>query len=319
VFLAVAALVWWLAHQTGTFYVAGLGSPGSELLGPLLPAISAGLVAALVFSVVDAGAGSWAAGVAVAMLLALPGFVLLHRVSLNGPPLEVGVMLTLAVMLYAPRFSLAYGTIAAITAVFVSPAAVGLPLAAMCWAVMTRRGIGRAWRRIAVSLAPLLLSILLARWVGHAWSSAELTLGWRGHLDDGLHAAGVVIGDQLAPTLTTPALRWFAIADLTLLMVAVNLVAWRRLRRLGASDAVTARFHPAVAVTAAGLAVGLALRWLFVPGSSSLDLGAVFPLVVLALIATVGSIGQLWSRWPRWGKVLCLVVLVGWVQAALRA
>lgn len=318
VFLAVATLVWWFAHQGGTFFIAGMSSPGSELLGPLLPAVSAGLVAALVFSVVDAGAGSWAAGVAVVMLLALPGFMPLHRLSLNGPPLEVGVMLTLAVMLYAPRFSLAYGAIAAATAVFVSPAGLGLPLAAMTWAVMTRRGVGRAWRRILVSLSPLLLAVLLGRWLGSAWGG-QLVPGWRGHLDDGLQAAGTVIGNQLAPTLTNPALRWFAIADLTLVLVAVIAVAWRRVRRLGAFDAIAARFHPAVAVTAAGLAAGLALRWLLVPASPALDLDAVFPLVVLALVATVGSVGQLWRRWPLWGKAICVVVLLGWLQAALRA
>lgn len=319
VFLAVAALVWWFAHQSGTFFIAGMSSPASDLLGPLLPAVSAGLVAALVFSVVDAGAGAWAAGVAVVMLLALPGFLPLHRASLNGPPLEVGVMLTLAVMLYAPRFSLAYGAIAAATAVFVSPAGVGLPLAAMTWAVMTRRGIGRAWRRILVSLSPVVIAVLLGRWWGHAWPTHELELGWRGHLDDGLRAAGGVIGDQLAPTLDNPALRWFAIADLTLLMVAVIVVAWRRIRRLKAFDAITARFHPAIAVTAAGLAVGLALRWLLVPASPAIDLDAVFPLVVLALVATMGSVGQLWVRWPRWGKVVCGLVVLGWLQAALRA
>ena len=318
VFLAVAVLVWWFAHQAGTFFIDGMSSPASELLGPLLPAVSAGLVAALVFSVVDAGAGSWAAGVAVVMLLALPGFMPLHRLSLNGPPLEVGVMLTLAVMLYAPRFSLAYGSIAAATAVFVSPAGLGLPLAAMTWAVMTRRGVGRAWRRILVSLLPLLLAVLLGRWLGSAWEG-QLALGWRGHLDDGLHAAGNVIGDQLAPTLTNPAVRWFAIADLTLVLVAIIVVAWRRIRRLGAFDAIAARFHPSIAVTAAGLAVGLALRWLLVPASPALDLDAVFPLVVLALVATVGSVGQLWPKWPLWGKVLCGIVLLGWLQAALRA
>jgi hypothetical protein len=101
--------------------------------------------------------------------------------------------------------------------------------------------------------------------------------------------------------------------------VAVIVMAWRRVRRLGAFDAITARFHPAVAVTSAGLAVGLALRWLLLPGSAPIDLDAVFPLVVLGLVAVAGSVGQLWSRWPRWGKLLCGLVLLGWLQAALRA
>jgi hypothetical protein len=40
---------------------------------------------------------------------------------------------------------------------------------------------------------------------------------------------------------------------------------------------------------------------------------------VLGLVAVAGSVGQLWSRWPRWGKLLCGLVLLGWLQAALRA
>lgn len=318
-FLLVAALVWWFAHQDGAFFITGMSSSASGLLGPLLPAISAGLIAALIFSVVDAGAGSWAASTAVVMFLALPGLLPLHRSSLAGPPLTAAVMMTLAVMLYAPRFSLAYGGIAAVAAVFVSPAGLGLPLAAMAWAAMTRHTEGRrAGRRVVLSLAPVALAVLLTRWLGSAWP-ADSALAWRGHLDDGLQAAGTVIGDQLAPTLSNPALRWFAIADLTLVLVAVTVVAWRRVRRLGAFDAVPARFHPAVAVTAAGLAIGLALRWLLVPASPPLDLEAVFPLVVLALVAVVGSVGLLWRRWPLWGKVLCGLVLLGWLQAALRA
>jgi hypothetical protein len=128
-----------------------------------------------------------------------------------------------------------------------------------------------------------------------------------------------VIGDQLAPTLANPALRWFAIADLSLLLVAVTVVAWRKVRRLKAFDAIAARFHPAVAVTAAGFALGLALRWLLVPASPRPDLVAMLPLVALALIATAGSVGMLWKQWPRWGKLLCLLLLLGWLQAAVRA
>ena len=105
---------------------------------------------------------------------------------------------------------------------------------------------------------PLLAALALAHVVGDAWPD-NATLAWRGHLDEGLRAAGRVVGDQLAPTLTNPALRFFAIADITLILGALAIVAWRRIRRLEAFHAINARFHPALAVTAIGLCLGLAI------------------------------------------------------------
>ncbi|HRP08273.1 MAG TPA: hypothetical protein PLL69_07280, partial [Gemmatimonadales bacterium] len=118
------------------------------------------------------------------------------------------------------------------------------------------------------------------RFTGDEWSGG-VALAWRGHLDEGLRAAGRIVGDQLAPGIDTPALRFFAIADLTLLIGAVLVMAWRRIRRLDAFDAINARFHPVLAVSASSLAAGLALRWLLIADSPAPDLAAMFPFVVL--------------------------------------
>src|SRR5690606_3883183 len=242
---------------------------------------------------------------AAVVVIALPGFLPLHASSLEGPPATASTLLTVAAMLYAPRFSLAYGSLAAVTAVFMSTAAAGLPLAAVIWAWLQRHpGNGRK-RRTLLAAVPLLLAVVIGQFAGHEWDGMELA--WRGHLDDGLRAAGTIIGDQLAPTIDTPALRFFAIADLTLLIGAVLVMAWRRIRRLKAFDAINARFHPVLAVTASSLAAGLALRWLLIADSPAPDLAAVFPLVVLAAIATIGSVGILWRTWPGWGKLLAAV------------
>lgn len=296
----------------------GLDAPWSGLLGPLLPAVSAGLLAGLSFSIVDAAAGGWAAALAALVVVVLPGFAPLHSSSLDGPPLTAITLLMIAVMVYAPRFSLGYGILAAIAAVFVSPAGVGLPLAAIAWAMMTRRASDRGgMTRVLFAVLPLLAAVALGQLVGDGWPN-DTAIGWRGRLDDGLRAAGTIIGDQLAPTIDTPALRFFAIADITLLLGALMVVAWRRIRRLTAFDALPARFHPVLALTAVALCIGLALRWLLVPASASPDLAAVFPLVVLVALASVGSAAQLWRNWPRWGKLLALVLFLGWLQAAVR-
>ncbi len=283
-----------------------------------MPAVAAGLIAGLSFSIVDAAAGGWAAALAALVVVVLPGFGPLHASSLTGPPLTAITLLMIAVMVYAPRFSLGYGLLAATGAVFVSPAGLGLPLAAVAWAARSGRSSASGGRRrVLFALLPLLAAVLLAHFVGDGWPD-DTGLGWRGHLDDGLRAAGTIIGDQLAPTLDTPAIRWFAIADITLLLGALIVVAWRRIRRLSAFEAVSARFHPVLAIVGVSLVLGLALRWLLVPASPAPDLAAVFPLVVLVALASVGSAAQLWHNWPRWGKVVALVLFVGWLQAALR-
>lgn len=314
-----ATLVWWHVHRDGLFYVVGLAEPFSSMLGPLLPAVSAGLAAAVALSVVDATAGPVAGIVAAATMVALPGFLPLHHESLSGPPLLALTLLMLGLMLQAPRFSVAYGTMAATAAVYIDPAGMGLPLAAVGWAIVVRRSGGNGtWTRVGLAVLPLVVALATARWTGDAWPD-DGVLAWRGRLDEGLRAAGTIVGDQLAPTLGSGALRWFAIADVSLILLAVLIVAWRRSLPIDRPGSLLRRHLLATAVVVASIAAGLTLRWLLMPKTPSPALSGVFPVTVLLALASVAAIASLWPRWPRWGRVLALVLIVGWLQAAVRA
>lgn len=318
-FLAAALVVWWVARADGFFVLLGVPEPTASLLGPVLAATSAGLTAAMALSLVDAAAGTMAGIAAAVVVLVLPGFLAVHRTSLTGPPLTAITLMMLGVMLHAPRFSIAYGALAATAVVFVAPSGLGLVLAAIGWAAVVRPGRGSGTpQRLLLTVAPLIVAMALVRWLGSAWTD-PLQLGWRRGLDEGLRAAGRIIGDQMAPTLGTPAIRWFAIADLTLLLLGVGVVAWRRMAARPAADAPAARFLPATLVLALGLSAGLAMRWMFLPDSPVPDLATVFPLAVLGALAAVASVATLWPRWPRWGKAIAIVIALGWLQAAIRA
>jgi len=296
----------------------GVEEPWSSELGPLLPALSAGLTAAMALSLVDAAAGTIAGIVAAAVVLLLPGFLPLHRTSLTGPPLTAVTLMMIAVMLHAPRFSVAYGMLAATAAVFIDPAGAGLVFAAVAWAWLVegaRRGDRLA--RIGLAALPLLLASVLTLKVGSAWPMT-LEFGWHGDLDEGLHAAGIVFGDQLAPTLSA-AVRWFAVADLTLLLIALGVVTWRRIGASPRAETASRRLLPALLVTALGLSVGLIATWLALPRTPLPTLEDLFPLLGILVVATVASIALLWPKWPRWGKVAVLILVIGWAQAALRS
>lgn len=316
--LATALLVWWCAHASGTFFVVGLGAPWSEWLGPLLPAICAGLTVTLTLSIVDGAAGAVAGIAAAVVVLLLPGFVPLHRASLTGPPLLTLTVATLGVMLYAPRFSLAYGTLAALAAVQVAQAGIGLPAAAAAWALLADRQRTRgAGRRVALAVVPLLILVVLSRWTGDGWPHGE-AIAWRGGLDRAFRAAGEIIGDQLAPGIRSATLRWFLIADGALLLIAVVVVAWRRVVRMQPHATTLRRLYPAAGVLALAYAAGLAMRTLLLTGTPEPDLAAVFPLALLCALMSVTSIAVLWPRWPRAGKIVAVVLMLGWMQAALR-
>ncbi len=310
--------VWWRARSDGYFILMGVGEPWSSTLGPLLPALSAGLTAAMALSLVDAAAGTIAGIVAAVAVMLLPGFMPLHRTSLTGPPLTAVTLTMIGVMLHAPRFSIAYGILAATAAVFIAPAGVGLVLAAVAWAWWVEGARpGDRLTRLALASLPLLLAAVLALKVGSTWP-ATLVFGWHGNLDEGLHAAGVVFGDQLAPNLSV-AVRWFAVADLTLLLIALGVVTWRRIEASPRADTVSRRLLPALLITALGLIVGLVVTWLALPLTPLPTLEELFPLLGILVVATVASVATLWPRWPRWGKAAVLIVVMGWAQAALRA
>jgi hypothetical protein len=314
----MAALVWWRCRADGVFYLVGIGGDLSATLGPLFPAVCAGLTIAIALLIVDTAAGPFAGVVAAICVASLPGFMPLHRTSLLGPPLLSATMMILAVMVHAPRFSIAYGSLAAIAAVFISPAGVGLPAAAVAWALSHRERENGTVKRAVFAIAPLALAIALSRVIGDEWPEKS-TIAWRGGLDRGLQAAGTVIGDQLAPLIHSHAMRFFALADLSLIVVALVILAWRRVRRSSAEDALIRRLFSAAGVLALAYAVGLAVRTMVIAETPLPDLVAVLPLVVVATAVIVTSIAVFWPRWNRWGKLAVVILLLGWLQAALRA
>jgi hypothetical protein len=295
----------------------GLQGDASANLGPLLPAVCAGLSAALALLVADAAAGALAGLLAVVMLVALPGFMPMHRDSLTGPPLLAMTLLMCTAMVHAPRFSLSYGTLGATGGLLVAADGIGLPLAAAAWALVQRvNGHGR-WQRVALALLPVVLVAGLMHYVGGAWSS-PVQLQWHGGLDRGLHAAGAILGNQMAPTISSPALRFLVVADLALIILAVIVVAWWKIGRRGGETSVLRLVYPVAGLLTAALALGLAARTLLVDGAPEPELAAIMPLVVLTTLVLVISVAALWPRLPRWGRGVAALLIVGWLQAAVR-
>lgn len=296
----------------------GVEGPWSDALGPLLPALCAGLSAAFALSIVDAAAGPVAGIAAALVVVLLPGFVPLHRSSLVGPPLLSLTLATLLLMVQAPRFSLAYGTLAALAAIEVAPAGLGLPIAAAAWAFLSAARSPRSpVRRVVFALLPLGLVLLLSHWIGSSWPEGA-SIAWRGGLDRAFQSAGTIIGNQLTPGIHGQTLRWLAIADISLILLAVVVVAWRRVARAHLPTSSLRRLYPAAGLLALCYAMGLVAHALLVRGAAENDLASVLPLVAVGSLVAVASVGVLWRRWHRAGKVLALILILGWMQAALR-
>jgi GNAT superfamily N-acetyltransferase len=312
-FAVTALLVWWLARRDGVFYLIGVDGWWSELMGPALPALCAGATVALALSLLEAASGRIAGIIGAVGVVMLPSFMPMHRASLHGPPLLALTMFMLAVMIHAPRFSFAYGGAAAVAAVFVSPAAAGLPIAAASWAMMHahRRG-KRPGRRVVLALAPLALAVAVAQLTGTgAWAVGGAP-GWRGGFDAAAAAAGTVIGDQLAPGIGVGGLRWFIIADATLVVIALLAVAWRREVMPMPSSATPRRMFEAGGLVVATYAAGMTARTMLDTEAQNPGLREVFPLAVVALVLFALAVALRWPRWSRAGKLAILMLGVGW-------
>ncbi len=318
VFLVPAILVWWLAWRADFFIVNGLREPAASTLGPVLPAISAGLAAALVFVLVDSLSSTVAGLLAALVVVLLPGFIPMHQSSLAGPPLLVLTLVTLLVMVHWPRFSLAHGFLAGTAAVMIDPAGAGLPVAAVLWGYsQPRRSTRGVVARVALAALPALVMMVLIRISDGIWPG-DPEIGWQGGLDRSLRSAGMVIGDQMAPMLHARPLRWFAIADMALVLIAVVAVAWRRVISRFADSDPRRRFMVASGLMIASLIGAQLLRQLLVADAADPGVDAVLPLVVIAVMVATVSVTVLWPKWPRWGKALALLLLIGWGQAAIR-
>jgi hypothetical protein len=271
-----------------------------------------------VLLIAEAAAGAIAGITAVVLMVSLPGWLLMHEQSLTGPPLLAMVMLTIGAMVHAPRFSLWYGMLAAVAGLFVATEGIGLPLAAVAWATIQRARETHRALRVTVAMAPTLVVLLFTRWWGNAWPHA-ITWSWHGGVDRGLRAAGQILGAQLAPAVINPALRFLVIADLSLVIVAVIATGWWRVGRPSDGGSVLHRLYAVGGLVVGALAIGLAGRTLAIAGMPDLDLAGMMPLVVPTLLVLVVSIAGLWNQWPRWGKLLAVVLIAGWWQAAVRS
>ncbi len=312
----MAALTWWRADLGGYFVLLGLPEPWSEWLGPLLPALSAGLSAMLVFSLADIAVGRWTGVLAVLAMLALPVFLPVHVRSLVGPPLLVIVLLQLAVMLHAPRFSIAYGGLAAVAAVAVSSAALGLPVAATIWAVLKggRNGDAgpRSPQRAVLALATLAVVTLLAHWTGAVWLPEEPRVrpGWLG---DGLMLGGMTLLGQLVPghPMQGP---WLVLAvGAGLALLGVGVAAWRQVAAQAPGESLRRDLYPAAGLLLLSLAVGLVLRLLWSGGGALPDAAALLPLVAIAMLLTVVSISLFWRDWSPLVRGSVMAAVAGWL------
>lgn len=292
------------------------GSASADL-GPILPALCGGLSAALMLLIADAAVGAVAGVLAVVLMVSIPGWLSLHAQSLTGPPLLAMTLLMVGAMVHAPRFSLWYGTLAAVAGLFVATEGAGLPLAAAAWAFIQRARESGRWQRVLIAIVPAGVVLLLMRMMGGAWPH-DVTFAWRGGLDRGLRAAGTIIGNQMAPRVDNAALRFLVIADLALIILAVIVVGWRRVGREGEGGSIRHRIYPVAGLVVLALVTGLALRTLFVVNMPEPDLAAVMPIAVMTLLVLVVSIVGLWPRWPTWGKAIAAVLVTGWWQAAIR-
>jgi hypothetical protein len=314
-FVIAAAAVWWCARGSGFFFVVGMQGSASANLGPLLPALCGGASAAMMLLAVDAAAGPLAGVVAAALLILSPGFLGLHRASLQGPPLLTITLLMLTVMVHAPRFSLAYGTLGAVGGVFVATEGIGLPLAAAAWALLQPARTNGRVQRVVLSLLPTAVVLWLAHLLGGAWPHG-ISYGWRTDLDRALATSTAVVDNQLAPIHAHPGVHIFAATAVVTLLVVGVIVGWRRSLVHAALNARVRATYPVATLLCVALIVGLLGRAVLVQQSAEPDLAAMMPITALLLLLATVTVATLWQSWPGWGRALIGLIGVGWGVAA---
>ena len=304
-------LIWWQARTSGFFFIVGLGGAASADLGPLLPALCGGFTTALVLLLADAAAGPAAGIVAAAAVVALPGFVALHRESLAGPPLLALVLLMASAMIHAPRFSLAYGSLAAAGGVFVATDGVGLPVAAAAWALVQPARRSGAWHRVLLALAPTALLLVAAHFIGGAWPHG-VVYRWHDGLGRALRAASAMLAGQLVPPQVRPPVRAAVVAVVGLAVISVIVAGWRRATPAAGANAVRNAIYPVVGLIVAALVLGLAARTVLVADAPEPDLASMMPLVVLGALVLIVSAGGAWREWSPTARVAAVLVMVVW-------
>lgn len=318
-FLLVAGLVWWKSAASGIFFLAGIGQPWTDWLGPLLPSLCAGLSVLLVLRIADSAIG-YLSGFAAALALCLvPAFLQVHASSLRGPPLLIIFLLQFAVMLQAPRFSIAYGTVAAVAAVTVSSAALGLPIAAVLWPFLATGQPGttrHSPRRAVLALIPLGLILILAHLTGVEWSpeAPQVAPGWMGR---GLLYGLGVTADFLAPGLPQPLLRTALIVLMVSALLWSSVQAWLVRGRTAHPASVLRRVHPAALLLLICYGGGLVQRLMWSGGGALPDPEALLPLAaVIVLIYSINTTA-LWSTGSRLIRCALLLPAAIWLLVVM--
>ncbi len=315
-FVVAAAAVWWCARGSGFFFVVGMQGSASANLGPLLPTLCGGLSAALMLLAVDAAAGPLAGVIAAALLVLSPGFLALHRASLQGPPLLTITLVMLLVMVQAPRFSLAYGTLGAVGGVFVAMEGIGLPLAAAAWALLQPARENGRLQRVILSLLPTTVVLWLAHLLGGAWPHG-ISYGWRTDLDRALATSTAIVDNQVAPIRAHPGVHIFVATALVTLLVVGAIVGWRRSLATASANARIRATYPVATLLCVALIVGLLGRAVLVQRATEPDLAAMMPVTAMLLLLATVTVATLWKSWPRWGQIAIGLIGVGWGIAAL--
>jgi hypothetical protein len=112
-------------------------------------------------------------------------------------------------------------------------------------------------------------------------------------------------------------LRWLIVADMTLIVLALFAVAWRRTIRPMPVARTARQLFEALGITAACYAAGMVARSLLVRGAPDPALAEVFPLVVILTVMVVVGMSVSWPGWSRAGKLLSLALALGWAGASL--
>ncbi len=288
-----------------------------------LPAVQAARIVMSVGAGVAAGASAWVADVAagwVAGLLApfllalVPAIAGVHMEVLSEPLFLALLAVMLALMLLRPCQSLLYGTAAALGAI-VRYAGLSLAGAAALWAFA--QGGTRAERMRRATLAVLPTVCLFGAWVLRSTLLHEpiRRVGIFPGLTENLRALAVTLGDQLAPGIDAPALRW-ALASLTGALLVALLMSGVRRARAEQPNSAAPRLFAALGLVAGCYAAELVAARLVADPGIPFDGRLLAPLFYLAALGAAVSLALGWLAWSRLGRAISLGATLVWAWRA---
>jgi hypothetical protein len=267
-------------------------------------------------------AGTAAAGIVAAVVIASPDLARLHTSVWSEPPFLVCVVALLTAMVLEPDKPLLQGLLASI-GVLLRYAGVALAAAAALWALL-RPGPWRGRVRGAfVASAP---SIVAQLW--WSWRTAQESAAIRNF---GVNHLGRVMWLQawdslrkwLAPARPLPRMLQVVLAlAVAFLGVTLLVLAVRRVRASGervrpAASTPEARLYAAAALLAVCYTIVIVAARLFADRWISFD-GRIFsPVILLAETAVVVALGTWWARAARAARVIAAAAVAVWCSAGL--